>query len=70
MVHEITHILQGFNGHSAEGIMKARWTEKERNVRGLSPLHFTPEDVELIYRGMDTRGARKVTAPAVEVVAQ
>ncbi len=26
LVHEITHILEGLNEHSQEGIIKARWT--------------------------------------------
>ena len=30
MVHEITHILQGIARHSAEGIMKAQWTNSDR----------------------------------------
>ena len=27
MLHEITHVLQGIDRHSAEGVMKAHWTE-------------------------------------------
>ena len=56
MVHEITHVLQGVDRHSAEGIMKARWNDKDRSAMKLRPLRFTPEDVELIYNGMDGRG--------------
>jgi hypothetical protein len=38
MVHEITHILQGINRHSAEGIMNARWTKQERSALERRPL--------------------------------
>jgi hypothetical protein len=51
MVHEITHMLQGTDRHSGEGIMNARWTKQERQVLERKPLHFTDEDVDLIYRG-------------------
>ncbi len=60
MVHEITHILQRIDRHSAEGIMNARWTRQERSALERRPLQFTDEDVRLIYRGMDARDARLV----------
>ena len=55
MVHEITHILQGTDGHSAKGIMLARWSAQERIALERKPLRFTEEDVEMIYRGLDSR---------------
>jgi hypothetical protein len=62
MVHEITHILQHVDGHSAEGIMNARWTKQERLALERRPLCFTAEDVDLIYQGMDARGTRGLKA--------
>jgi hypothetical protein len=59
MVHEITHILQGFDRHSAQGIMNARWTDQERLALKRRPLRFTTEDVDLIHRGMNARVARR-----------
>jgi hypothetical protein len=59
MAHEITHILQGVDRHAARGIMNARWTDKERFAMERSPLGFTQADVELIYLGMDARGAHR-----------
>jgi hypothetical protein len=52
MVHEITHMLEGFNGHSREGIMKATWTDAD--IRGMivKQLSFAPEDVHLIHLGL------------------
>jgi hypothetical protein len=63
MVHEITHMLQGLDGHAEDGIMHARWSGQERRSMERSLLHFAPEDVEMIYRGMDSRGA---LAPTVQ----
>lgn len=55
MVHEITHILQGINRHSTQGIMKAYWDEKDYFHMRSGPLEFAPEDVDLIYRGLAAR---------------
>jgi hypothetical protein len=77
MVHEITHILQGIARHSPEGIMKARWSDQDRQTMMRGPLRFTPEDVEMIYQGMEARGTRApksaaqmVTTTTVEVAAE
>jgi hypothetical protein len=59
MVHEITHILQGVDRHSAQGIMNAKWTDKERFALERRPLSFTEADVDLIHRGVDARRARR-----------
>jgi hypothetical protein len=69
MVHEITHILQAVDGHSAEGIMNARWTKQERLALESRPLCFTAVDVDLIYQGMDARGARGLKAAGQALVA-
>jgi hypothetical protein len=57
MVHEITHILQGVARHSSEGIMKATWTRDDKFAMRSGRLHFTQDDVDLIYSGMDVRSA-------------
>lgn len=69
LVHEITHILQGVDRHSAEGIMNLRWTDDERLALERRPLGFTEEDVDLIYRGMDARGARGPKAAGLALAA-
>jgi len=68
MVHEITHILQGVAEHTEEGIMKARWTDKDQVSIGLTPLRFTPAGVDVIYKGMEARGVRPgmANAPRLE----
>jgi hypothetical protein len=76
MAHEITHILQGSDRHSAEGIMNTRWTQQERLALERAPLHFTEEDVRMIHRGIDSRGAHapnlttRAFASAPEVTAE
>jgi hypothetical protein len=55
MVHEITHLLQGFSGHSATGVMKERWTSGDFSGMRWRPLPFTPLDIELIYSGLAQR---------------
>jgi hypothetical protein len=56
IVHEITHILQGVATHSAEGVMKAEFTEDDRRrMARREPLEFTPLDLKLIRDGIAGR---------------
>jgi hypothetical protein len=55
LVHEITHILEGTNHHSSEGIMKARWTAGDMWQMARKPLSFDPNDVKLIHLGLAVR---------------
>jgi hypothetical protein len=55
LVHEISHAL-GVNRHSESGVMRAFWSDDEKNQMVERPLHFTPDDVELIHRGMGRIG--------------
>jgi hypothetical protein len=58
LAHEIAHVLEGINRHSAEGLMKAHWDDHdfERMYPNLMP--FAPEDVELIREGLGALGLR------------
>jgi hypothetical protein len=58
LVHEITHILQGMEGHSETGIMKAKWSAKDFDHMAWRRLAFAEEDVSLIYLGLATRASR------------
>ncbi len=49
LVHEITHVLQRIDRHSATGIMKARWDGHDYLEMRFKPLPFAQEDVDLIY---------------------
>src|SRR5712691_9349000 len=55
LAHEITHILQGIDRHSGNGVMKACWTDKDYRDMKWEPLPFTPEDVRLIRFGLAKR---------------
>jgi hypothetical protein len=58
MVHEITHMLEGINEHSTQGIMKARWTQDDFSCMIVKPLSFSDRDIDTIYRGLAARTAR------------
>jgi len=57
LAHEIAHALQGIARHSETGIMRARWTDNDLKQMGIKVLTFTPEDVQLIQRGLARRDA-------------
>jgi hypothetical protein len=61
MVHEITHILQGVDRHSEDGVMKAHWSQQDFNRMIGKSLDFTEGDVEMIHNGLLTRAARRDT---------
>ena len=48
LAHEIAHVLQGVVRHSSEGVMKARWNDRDCGELARKPLPFAVEDVELI----------------------
>jgi len=58
LVHEVTHILQGIHRHSDRGIMIANWDGSDYQAMKWKPLSFTPEDIDLIHRGLAARAAR------------
>ena len=57
MVHEITHLLQGIDHHSENGVMKARWNAGDFAEMWYTPLTFTAVDVALIHSGLQKRTA-------------
>ena len=52
MVHEITHVLQGVDNHSATGVMKASWTLDDFKRMYGKPLPFTATDARLVQSGL------------------
>jgi hypothetical protein len=52
LVHEITHVLEGINHHSDEGVMKAQWTNSDIMQMERTPLLFNRHDIELIHEGL------------------
>jgi hypothetical protein len=59
LVHEITHLLEGMNRHSASGVMKALFDEQDFQAMRWKPLPFAPEDVRLIKSGIERRFASR-----------
>jgi hypothetical protein len=57
MVHEITHVLQGMERHSAEGIMKATWDEHDHHAIFLRKLPFAAIDARLIHAALGINDA-------------
>jgi hypothetical protein len=56
LVHEITHAIHGAAAkHTAEGMMKARWSGDDMNQIQTQPLPFTAEDIQLIREGIGAR---------------
>jgi hypothetical protein len=49
LAHEIVHVLQGVYRHSTDGLMKARWTDRDCSEMVRRPLPLAAEDVELIH---------------------
>jgi hypothetical protein len=58
LVHEITHVLEGVDRHSETGVMKAVWTEADYAQMRANPLPFTDWDIQLIHKGLESRGRR------------
>ena len=61
--HEIAHILQGYGGHSASGVMKAKWERLDFETMCVASLPFSREDIDMIHQGIACR-RMALTAPA------
>jgi hypothetical protein len=69
LVHEITHVAQGIDRHSATGVIKARWAGHDFAQMWLRPLGFAPEDLELIREGLSRRaGVAGAPTPYQDIV--
>ena len=55
LAHEITHLLQGVDRHSATGIMKSQFNPADTFPMRHKGLRFDQEDVELIDLGLAAR---------------
>jgi hypothetical protein len=65
LAHEITHILEGVNRHSEEGVMKASWSQDDYTNMAWRPLTLTATDVDLIRLGLKARSGRTAAAALV-----
>ena len=62
LTHEITHILEGISRHSTEGIMKAKWNDRDFQQMAFRSLRFASEDAGLVRRALDRR--KKLRTPS------
>ena len=62
LAHEIVHMLQGVEQHSASGVMKARWDNRDYVEMQRAHLKFTKDDLDLIDRGLELRASKTVPA--------
>ena len=69
IVHEITHILQRIDRHSASGVMKAVWDSADYTLMKRGLLRFTAIDVEMIRDGFAARAASGAKDAVVAAVA-
>jgi len=65
MTHEITHVLQGIERHSATGVMKARWDAKDFLNMTFSPLPFTVDDIDLLHTALRLRQTSQARQPVL-----
>jgi hypothetical protein len=64
LAHEITHVLEGIDRHSATGIMKARWDNHDYLEIGRQTLAFAQDDIDLIYAGLKVPRAAEAAVAA------
>jgi len=55
LAHEIVHMLQGVNVHSASGVMKAHWNSQDFADMQRGCLKLTKDDIDLIDHGLGWR---------------
>ena len=60
VAHEIGHLLLGTARHSAAGLMRARWSDRELGREVAADWTFSPADVARIGRGLTVARARRV----------
>jgi hypothetical protein len=58
LAHEIGHVLQRIDRHALTGVMKAHWNGRDYDAMEKKLLEFTPDDIDLIVRGLAARKAR------------
>ena len=62
LAHEIGHFLLGANRHSANGIMRAHWSEKELHGASAGSLVFLPQQAARMRADVQGRGKAQFLA--------
>jgi hypothetical protein len=68
IAHEVTHLIQGVERHSASGLMKKKWSYSDYLDMQRRRLGFDAEDLLLIQRGLDFRAGMHASGGLVEEV--
>ena len=66
MAHEIGHVLEGIERHSAQGVMKARFTPTDYRKMKTRALRFAAEDAELIHAHFRNREVAMLSAAVIK----
>ena len=66
LAHEVAHMFQAVEHHSASGVMKKKWDYRDYVEMQRRPLRFTEEDLLLIRQGLKARASRQAIAAAVQ----
>jgi len=64
IAHEIGHLLLGTADHSASGLMRALWSDRELKRDVSAEWTFSPEEVARIRRGLAVRACRECSVIA------
>ena len=65
LVHEITHLLEGFSRHSFAGVMKGNWDRMDGCRMRNDKFFLSAEDTQLIHIGIAARAARTQIASSL-----
>lgn len=58
LAHEVGHMLQRSDQHTASGVMKARWDGRDYVQMARQALPFSEVDIRLIERGLEFRAGQ------------
>ena len=68
LAHEVGHLLLGTNSHSPNGIMRARWTEKELRLASAGCVSFFPQQAAKMRAEVGKRVAVAASVEATRTV--
>lgn len=68
IAHELGHLLLGRMGHSAHGLMRARWDRQDLRLATVERLVFSPEEVETIRSEVEVRARLEEQTRQAEMV--
>jgi len=64
--HELAHVMQGADSHSASGILMANWSDHECHMMVSRTLAFSARDVDLIRAGLEKKRSNSATGEGAQ----